>query len=145
MVVPTDAAKVLEKAGLVAEETTLDPQLSTFNSQLSIFNWFTPLVASVLFLILCLLPFKQIDCVVVPLQVVVLLVFIVLWTYAGSAGIGFNWLILALFPLTAPIGIIYMICHMGDIYSLSQLLFVLAFFVRALYFIHRKKRLFTQY
>ena len=145
VVVPTDAAKVLEKAGLVAEETTLDPQLSTFNSQLSIFNWFTPLVASVLFLILCLLPFKQIDCVVVPLQVVVLLVFIVLWTYAGSAGIGFNWLILALFPLTAPIGIIYMLCHMGDIYSLSQLIFVLAFFVRALYFIHRKKSLFTQY
>ena len=143
VVVPTDAAKVLEKAGLVAEKTTIASSSAT--PSLADPHWFTPLLASVLFLLLCLLPFKQVDYVAIPLQVVALLVFITLWTFAGSAGIGFNWLILAIFPLTAPIGIIYMLFHLGDIYCLAQLLFVLGFFARTLYIIHRKKRLFTKY
>ena len=143
VVMPQDAAKVLMKAGVVAEETTVSSQQTTDNGQRTTGGWFTPLVASILFLLLCLLPIKQVDYVAVPLWGVLLLLFVALSIFAGSAGIGFNWLILALFPLTAPIGIIYMLFHMGDIYSLSQLLVVLAFFARALYIFHRNKEKLT--
>ena len=143
VVMPQDAAKVLKKAGVVAEETTVNRQQTTDNCQRTTGGWFTPLVASILFLLLCLLPFKQVDYVAVPLWGVLLLLFVALSIFAGSAGIGFNWLILALFPLTAPIGIIYMLFHTGDIYSLSQLLVVQAFFARALYIFHRNKEKLT--
>lgn len=142
VVMPQDAGKVLYQAGVVTEETEIAKQQNPSSSN---GGWFTPLVASILFLVLCLLPFKQVDYLAVPLWVVVMLLFVALSLFASSAGIGFNWLIVALFPLTAPIGIIYMLCHMGDIYSLSQLLFVLAFFARTIYIIYRKKRLFTKY
>ena len=141
VVMPQDAAKVLSQAGMVSEETTVSPQQTIAQHV----GWFTPLVASILFLLLCLLPFKQVDYLAVPLWVVLLLLFVTLSIFAGSAGIGFNWLILAIFPLTAPVGIIYMLCHMGDIYSLSQLLVVLAFFVRTLYIFYRNKEMLTNY
>ena len=123
----------------MSEETEIAKQESPSSKN----GWFTPLVASILFLVLCLLPFKQIDYLAVPLWGVLMLLFIALSIFASSAGIGFNWLILALFPLTAPAGIVYMLCHMGDIYSLSQLLVVLAFFTRSLYLIYRNKEKLT--
>ncbi|MBO7580592.1 MAG: DUF4105 domain-containing protein [Bacteroidaceae bacterium] len=140
VVMPQDAATVLYQAGMVSEETEIAKQESPSSSKN---GWFTPLVASILFLVLCLLPFKQIDYLAVPLWVVLMLLFVALSIFASSAGIGFNWLILALFPFTAPVGIVYMLCHMGDIYSLSQLLVVLAFFTRSIYMIYRNKEKLT--
>ena len=137
VVMPQDAAAVLRNAGLVADETVVAQQHPLPASPAD--RWFPPLVASVLFLVLCLLPFRQVDYLAVPLWVACFLLFSTLSLFSHSAGIGFNWLILALFPLTAPVGIIYMLCHMGDIYSLSQLLVVVAFFARAVYFAYRHR------
>ena len=140
VVMPQDAAMLLCKIGVVSEEVEIAPQKDSSSSDK---GWFTPLVASVLFFLLCLLPFRQVDYLAVPLWVLLQLLFVTLSIFASSAGIGFNGLIIALFPLTAPIGIIYMLFHMGDIYSLSQLLVVLAFFVRFVYILHRKKEMLT--
>lgn len=134
VVMPQDAAAVFREAGLVADETVVAKQEKSAPSSSGM--WFTPLVVSVLFLLLCLLPFRQVDWLTVPLQVLSLSLFILLSMFSHASGIGFNWLILAMFPLTAPVGIVYMLCHMGDIYSLAQLLFVLGFFVRALYYLY---------
>ena len=139
VVMPEDGADLLQAAGLVVEKQVWSESSTTPMYQDE--TWFTPMVAAVLFLLICCVPFRQIDYVVFPLQVVSWLFFLALSLFAHSAGIGFNWLTIALFPLTAPIGIIYMLCHLGDIYSLAQLLFVLGFLVRTVYFIRRKRLL----
>jgi hypothetical protein len=137
VVMPQDAAAVFREAGLVTEETVVAKQEKSAPSSGG--AWLTPLLASALFFLLCLLPFRQVDWLAVPLQILSLLLFILLSVFSHASGIGFNWLILALFPLTAPVGIVYMLCHMGDIYSLAQLLFVLGFFVRALYYLYHHR------
>ncbi|MBR1668588.1 MAG: DUF4105 domain-containing protein [Bacteroidaceae bacterium] len=138
---PEDGAALLQAAGLLVEKEGFVKDRKPETSSAWDATWFTPLMASVLFLLICCMPFRQIDYVVFPLQVVLWLFFLALSFFAHSAGIGFNWLTIALFPLTAPVGIIYMLCHMGDIYSLSQLLFVVGFFIRTLYLIKRKRLL----
>ena len=134
---PQDAAAVFREAGLVTEETVVAKQEKSAPSSGG--AWLTPLLVSVLFFLLCLLPFRQVDWLAAPLQILSLLLFILLSVFSHASGIGFNWLILALFPLTAPVGIVYMLCHMGDIYSLAQLLFVLGFFVRTLYYLYHHR------
>jgi hypothetical protein len=138
LVMPQDAALVFQKAGLVDKVTEVTSSTSVTASG---WDWFTPLFAAVLFLLLCVIPFRWVDVLVIPLQVLALCLFLMLWCFAESAGIGFNWLILALFPLTAPVGIVYMLCHLEDIYSLAQLFFVIGCFIRFVYCIyhHRHK------
>ena len=137
VVVPADGAKVLEQAGLVLtkEEFSRSSVLSLSKQH----TWFTPLMASVLLLLLCLVPSPKVDYVTIPLQVALLLLLVALAVFSRSSGFGWNWLILALFPLTAPLGILYMLFHMGSIFSLPQLVVAVAFLIRTLYFIQRKR------
>jgi hypothetical protein len=137
VVVPADGAKVLEQAGLVLSREELCRSSVTPLSQQH--TWFTPLMASVLLLLLCLVPSRKVDYVTLPLQFALLLLLGSLAFFSQAAGFGWNWLILALFPLTAPVGILYMLFHMGSIFCLPQLVVVAAFLVRTLYFIQRKR------
>lgn len=137
VVVPADGAKVLEQAGLVlTQEEFSRSSVSPLSKQ---HIWFTPLMASVLLLLLCLVPSPKVDYVTIPLQVALLLLLVALAVFSRSSGFGWNWLILALFPLTAPLGILYMLFHMGSIFSLPQLVVAVAFLIRTLYFIQRKR------
>ena len=140
VVVPADGAKVLDEAGIILAKEELSRSSVTPLSEQH--TWFTPLMASVLLLLLCLIPSRKVDYVTIPLQFVLLLLLGSLAFFSQSSGFGWNWLIIALFPLTAPIGIIYMLFHMGGIFCLPQLVVVVAFLIRTIYFINRKKRLF---
>lgn len=137
VVVPADGAKVLEQAGLVLTKEKISR--SSVLSLSKQHTWFTPLMASVLLLLLCLVPSPKVDYVTIPLQVALLLLLVALAVFSRSSGFGWNWLILALFPLTAPLGILYMLFHMGSIFSLPQLVVAVAFLIRTLYFIQRKR------
>jgi len=137
VVVPADGAKVLEQAGLVLKKEELSRSSVTPLSEQR--TWFTPLMASVLLLLLCLMPSRKVDYVTFPLQLALLLLLGSLAFFSQSSGFGWNWLILALFPLTAPVGILYMLFHMGSIFCLPQLVVAVAFMVRSIYFIQRKR------